>query len=237
MSAVSGLKIEGLRVFRGGRPVLHDLHLEAAPGEVLGLLGPNGSGKSTLLSWLAGLLPADAGTLRWDGAALSPRDRRRFLFLLPDGLSPWPRLALAELLDLALRGGGGDASRRDALLEALDLGSLRRRRLGELSKGQGKRALLAYALLLPRPGLLLDEPFDGLDLRQLRQVVALLRQEATRGRLLVLALHQLREAERACDRLLLLHEGRVAGAGRLDELRAQAGLPGADLEEVVLALA
>jgi ABC-2 type transport system ATP-binding protein len=231
------LKVEGLRVLRGGRPVLHDLRLHVARGEVLGLLGPNGSGKSTLLACLAGLLPAQAGVLSWGGEPLLPGSRMQPLFLLPDGLSPWPRLTVAELLDLAIHGSRGDAARRIGLTQALGLGAFLQRPLGQLSKGQGKRALLAYALLLPRPGLLLDEPFDGLDLRQLRQTVSLLREEAARGRLLILALHQLREAERACDRLLLLHEGRVAGEGSLDELRAQAGLPGADLEEVMLALA
>jgi ABC-2 type transport system ATP-binding protein len=231
------LKVEGLCVVRGGRRVLHDLRLHVARGEVLGLLGPNGSGKSTLLACLAGLLPAQAGVLSWDDERLSPGQRAQPLFLLPDGLAPWPRLTVAELLDLAIRGSRGDAARRSALTQALGLAPFLQRPLGQLSKGQGKRALLAYALLLPRPGLLLDEPFDGLDLRQLRQTVGLLREEAARGRLLVLALHQLREAERACDRLLLLHEGRVAGEGSPDQLRAQAGLPGADLEEVMLALA
>lgn len=224
--------MEGLGALRGGQRVLDRVSFEAAAGEVLGLLGPNGSGKSTLLSCLAGLLPAEEGTLRWNGKPLAELHPHP-IFLLPDGLSPWPRETVAELLDLAAR--RGDAA-RGRFEDALELGPFRSRQLGTLSNGQRKRALLAYALLQPRPALLLDEPFDGLDLRQLRAAVALLREEAAGGRLLVLALHQLREAERCCGRLVLLHEGRLAGAGTLDELRSRSGLPGADLEEVVLAL-
>src|SRR5262249_57728010 len=89
--------------------------------------------------------------------------------------------------------------------------------------------------------LMLDEPFDGLDLRQTRDVMALLRRQAGRGRTMMLSIHQLVDAARVCDRLILLSEGRVVGEGTIDELRAQANLsetggPEASLEEIFLAL-
>jgi ABC-2 type transport system ATP-binding protein len=84
--------------------------------------------------------------------------------------------------------------------------------------------------------LLLDEPLDGLDLRQARDVTALLRREADAGRALLVAVHQLPDAARLCDRFVLLQAGRVAGAGTLDELRDTARLPGGALEDVFLAL-
>jgi ABC-type multidrug transport system ATPase subunit len=84
----------------------------------------------------------------------------------------------------------------------------------------------------------MDEPFDGFDLRQTREVMSLLRSEAVDGRALVLSIHQLRDAQRTCDRLVLLSGGRMAGVGTLAELTASAQLPsGTDLEEVFLALA
>jgi ABC-type multidrug transport system ATPase subunit len=114
-----------------------------------------------------------------------------------------------------------------------------------LSKGERKRFLIALGLLAPEPLLLLDEPFDGLDLRQTREATALLRAEAAGAagvegrdrRTLFLSIHQLADAARACDRFVLLADGRVAGEGTLAELRGRAGLAESDgMEEVFLAL-
>ena len=90
------------------------------------------------------------------------------------------------------------------------------RRIGTLSKGQRKRALLAIGLLTPQPLLLVDEPFDGLDLRQTREVGAALRAHAAAGRTLFLSIHQISDAARVCDRFVLLSGGRVCGEGTLD---------------------
>src|SRR3974390_2875202 len=94
--------------------------------------------------------------------------------------------------------------------------------IGALSKGQRKRILLAIGLLTPQPALLIDEPFEGLDLRQSRDIAAALRTHAGRGRTLFLSIHQISDAARFCDRFVLLSSGRVCGAGTLAELAAQA---------------
>lgn len=204
-------------------------------GEILGLVGPNGSGKTTLLECLAGLLATDGGRVRRD-EPLVPNTRRDVLFYMPDGIVPWPDQTVGWALQFsaALQG----ASREDAvdIARALDLVSLERQRIGTLSKGQRKRMLIALALLTPQPLVLLDEPFDGLDLRQTRDAGPLFRSIAARGRALLLSIHQLHDAVRVCDRLVLLSDGLVVGEGTLDELRARAGLPNADVEEVFLAL-
>jgi ABC-type multidrug transport system ATPase subunit len=109
--------------------------------------------------------------------------------------------------------------------------------MGALSKGQRKRVLLALALTAPQPVVLMDEPFDGLDLRQTREAIALFRRVAGEGRSLVLSIHSMTDAARVCDRLVLLSDGRTVAEGTLDELRQRAGIPTADLEEVFLALA
>jgi ABC-2 type transport system ATP-binding protein len=103
-------------------------------------------------------------------------------------------------------------------------------------KGYGRRLLLALALLAPHPLLLMDEPFDGFDLRQTRDIMNVLREVAASGRTLVLAIHQLSDAARICDRFVLLADGRVRGVGTLSEFRAQIGKPAATLEDVFLAL-
>ena len=108
--------------------------------------------------------------------------------------------------------------------------------VGSLSKGERRRLLLALGLSVPRPLLLFDEPFDGLDLRQAREVEGVLRGAAGEGRTLFVSIHQLSDAGRVCDRLVLLSRGRVAGEGTLEELRTSAGLASGGLEEVFLAL-
>jgi len=205
-------------------------------GEVLGLIGPNGSGKTTLLECVAGLLPPNAGSVKFRGKPLPYRRRKDALFYLPDGISPWSELTVKWALKF-FEGMFGEAQVNAAdLLGPLNLDGLLRSRIGSLSKGERKRVLLAMGLLTPQPLLLLDEPFDGLDLRQTRDVMGLLRSHAERGRTLMLSIQQLVDAARVCDRLVLLSGGRVVGEGSMPELQAQANLPEGGLEEIFLAL-
>jgi ABC-type multidrug transport system ATPase subunit len=132
---------------------------------------------------------------------------------------------------------GGPAHLRDDVNACLGLGSLLPSPMGTLSKGQRKRALLSLGLLTPHPVLLADEPFDGLDLRQIVSAAGLLRKVANLGRTLFLSIHQIPEAARVCDRYLLLSDGRVRGEGTLGELQRRVGTrEDGSLEEVFLAL-
>jgi len=222
------LQVQGLTKRYGTRAVLSDVTFGVRTGEVLGLIGPNGAGKTTLFECLAGLLPADSGEVAPGG------ERKEILFYLPDGVRPWAEQRVDWVLALF---EGLYGRRRDGLADALRLGPLLRSRVGSLSKGELKRVMLALALLSPHPLLLLDEPFDGLDFRQTRDVMDLLRTyPQERGQTLFLSIHQLTDAARVCDRLVLLSDGRVAGEGTLDELRRSAGLSEGGLEEVFLAL-
>ncbi|HET9982161.1 MAG TPA: ABC transporter ATP-binding protein [Longimicrobiales bacterium] len=229
-------EVRGLAKRYGRTRALDGASFSVPRGAVLGLIGPNGSGKTTLFECLAGLVPADAGVVLSGGAAVPPAARKELLFYVPDGISPWPDQRVGWLLGFFARLYGAAAGARARVEAELGLGELLGARVGELSKGQRKRVLLALGLLSPRPLLLLDEPFDGLDLRQTRDVATVLRRHAGGGRTLFLSIHQLADAARVCDRLVLLSAGRVAGEGTLDELRERAGLAGAGLEEVFLAL-
>jgi len=220
----------------GNSTVLDDVSFQVREGEVLGLIGPNGAGKTTLFECLAGLLHADSGEVEFDGRTLPPEHRKHALFYLPDGIRPWADQPVGWILSFfeALFGRPGGQAR--ALAAELQLEPLLKAPIGSLSKGEAKRTLLALGLLTPQPLLLLDEPFDGLDFRQTRDVMALLRKVPARGRTLFVSIHQLVDAGRMCDRLVLLSRGRIAGIGTLDELRAQAGVTAGGLEEVFLAL-
>jgi ABC-type multidrug transport system ATPase subunit len=105
-----------------------------------------------------------------------------------------------------------------------------------LSKGYSRRLMLTLGLLTPHPLLLMDEPFDGFDLRQTREIVNLLRRKVAKGRTFILAIHQLPDAERVCDRFILLADGRVRGIGTLGDLRARTGISNGSLEDIFLAL-
>jgi ABC-2 type transport system ATP-binding protein len=123
-------------------------------------------------------------------------------------------------------------------VERLSLGPLLASPIGTLSKGQRKRVVLAAGMLAPHPLLLCDEPFDGLDLRQTREVGAALRDHAAAGRTLFLSIHQIGDAARVCDRFVLLSGGRVCAEGTLQELleRQAPDTQARSLEEVFLAL-
>jgi ABC-2 type transport system ATP-binding protein len=218
----------------GTNAVLENVTFSVRPGEVLGLIGPNGSGKTTLFECLAGLLPSDSGEVEFQNHVLSAERRKQALFYLPDGIRPWAGQSVNWVLGFfeSLFGVG----RSETLTQALKLEPLMKLRTGTLSKGELKRLLLALGLLMPHPLLLLDEPFDGLDFRQARDVMDLLRTSPARGRTLLLSIHQLNDAARVCDRLVLLSQGRVVGQGSLPELRTQARLAEGTLEEIFLAL-
>jgi ABC-2 type transport system ATP-binding protein len=234
------LTVNGLTKQFGARVVLQNVSFSVRRGEVLGLIGPNGAGKTTLFECMAGVLPSDGGVISRNKQALAPAQRKSALFYMPDGVTPWAQQSVNWALGFFERLYGSPVKATE-LLSALKLESLRHARIGSLSKGERKRMLLALGLLTPQPLLMLDEPFDGLDLRQTRDVMALLRNQAGRGRTLMLSIHQLVDAARVCDRLILLSDGRVVGEGTIDELRAQANLsdggpPEAGLEEIFLAL-
>ncbi len=221
----------------GPTQALRGAGFTARPGEVLGIIGPNGSGKSTLLACAAGLVRADGGELAWNTHVVDGESRRDVVFFMPDGIAPWADHSVhAVIATWRSLNGRTETEARDRV-RALSLDGLLARAVRELSKGERKRLLIALALLAAQPVLLLDEPFDGLDLRQLRDVAALLRAESRLGgRTIVLSLHQLADAPRACDRLALLDGGRIVAEGTLEELRDATHLPGGSVEELFLAL-
>jgi ABC-2 type transport system ATP-binding protein len=234
------LSVAGLTKRFGPIVALDAVSLTIRGGEVLGLIGPNGAGKTTLFECLAGVMPADRGSVSLDSRAIDVSERGHHLFYVPDGIAPWTAQSVGWALDFTLRFFDGVAERRSEVIQRLDLEPLLGSPIGVLSKGQRKRAVLAIGLLTPHAVLLVDEPFDGLDLRQGREIGAALRAHAASGRTLFLSIHQIHDAARVCDRFVLLSGGRVRGEGTLEELSAQAAPHGSsrdsNLEEVFLAL-
>jgi ABC-2 type transport system ATP-binding protein len=235
------LTVAGLTKHYGRLAALADVGFSIHRGEILGLIGPNGAGKTTLFECMAGVLPPTAGGVLLDGHPITARERSAMLFYLPDAVAPWPAQPVKWALDFTIGFFGGRSDLLKEVVDGLALTPLLKHPTGTLSKGQRKRVMLAIGLLTPQPVLLADEPFDGLDLRQSRDVAATLRMHASRGRTLFLSIHQIADAARICDRFVLLSGGRVCGEGTLEDLTSFAGArgpvpPRRDLEEVFLAL-
>jgi len=209
------LQLDHVTRHRAGRVAVQDLNLVLPPGQVLGLLGVNGAGKSTTLSMIAGALRPDRGAIRLNGEDFLERPElaRRLIGWLPERAPVWPELSVTEHLDAhgRLRGLGGAALReaRGAMLARLELQPLARRLAGMLSQGQRQRLGLACALL-HRPALLvLDEPANALDPVQVTALRALIREQAAAGTAVILSTHVLVEVTAVCDRVAILHEGRL----------------------------
>ena len=230
------LTVKGVTKRFGDRLALNDVSFSVQQREVLGLIGPNGAGKTTLFECLAGLIPANSGTITFQEKTLPVTRRKEALFYLPDGILPWAEQTVSWALRFFERVYRTSKTKLSELIEPLRLDQIMGARLASLSKGERKRMLLALGLLTPHELLLLDEPFDGLDLRQTRDVMTLLKDHTANGRTLMLSIHQLVDAGRVCDRLVLLSAGTVVGEGTIPELRAQANLPDGGVEEIFLAL-
>jgi ABC-2 type transport system ATP-binding protein len=230
------LRVDLINKQYAGEPVLADIAFDVRRGEIVGIIGPNGAGKTTLLEVLAGTLAAETSDVQWLGRPLPPSRRREAVFYLPDGVRPYQDQPVTRVLSFFAGVFGRSAGEISAMVNAVGLTPVLHKRVHSLSKGYGRRLLLVLGLLTPQPVLLMDEPFDGFDLRQVRDIRQLLRDEAAKGRTLVLAIHQLMDAERICDRFILLADGRIRGVGTLSDFRGRIGNPIGTLEDMFLAL-
>jgi ABC-type multidrug transport system ATPase subunit len=230
------LQIVSLTKSFGDQRALESVGFSVHEGEVLGLIGPNGAGKTTLLEAIAGLLPVDSGEIRLRDQLLPLRRRREVIFYLPDGVRPYADQTTEQVLAFFARVYGRSTTEASEIVSTVGLRPVLAKRIHALSKGYNRRLIIALGLLTRHPILLMDEPFDGFDLRQTRDVMGVLRRVASDGRTLLLSIHQLRDAEQVCDRVALLADGRIRGVGTLEELRGRANRPGANLEDIFLAL-
>ncbi|MCQ4348144.1 heme ABC transporter ATP-binding protein [Pseudomonas stutzeri] len=219
------LSAEGLRVCRGGCPVVHGVDLLLRPGELFGVLGPNGAGKSSLLAALCGELAPAAGRLLLAGrplAAWPGRERAQQLAVLPQTSTLGFAFRVEEVVAMGrlphASGRVHDAAVVAAALAAADVAHLAGRSYLALSGGERQRVHLARVLAQLWPGesgqvLLLDEPTAMLDPLHQHAILEAVRRLAARGVAVLAVLHDLNLAARYCDRLLLLESGRVHALG------------------------
>ncbi|MEV5650042.1 ABC transporter ATP-binding protein [Nocardia sp. NPDC052254] len=211
------LEVRELACGPRGRTVLAEVEFTVAPAEVIGVVGPNGAGKTTLLRTLAGLLRPRRGAVRFGGADLHtmpPRRRARTVALVGQDEQPPADLRAGEVVALGRTPylppwGAGSRAERRAVAEALravDLDGFADRPVQRMSGGERQRVLLARAVAQGGPLLLLDEPTNHLDITHRLALLDLVREL---GRTVVIALHDLTLADRYCDRVLVLDDGRA----------------------------
>jgi ABC-2 type transport system ATP-binding protein len=215
-----------LRKEYGTVVALEGVSLEVGEGQLVGLLGPNGAGKSTLVKIACGLVRPTAGAAWVCGAPAGSRVARSALGYLAElfRFPGWCTASEVLALHQRLAGSIGGPGERAELLALVGLADAAERRVDGMSKGMQQRLGIAQALIGEPRLLLLDEPTSALDPAGRRAVRAMLEQLRDRGIAVLLNSHLLGEVEKVCDRVVILSRGRVAAAGRPEELTRAGGV-------------
>ena len=235
------LSISGLHK-RFDKPAVNGLDLKVSAGEFYALLGPNGAGKTTTLRMVAGLLQPDAGDISIFGidARLSPVEAKRIVAWVSDEPMIYDKLTPFEYLEFVagLWSVGTFKAEEKAgdLLELLGLAPHAHERCGGFSKGMRQKVALAGALIHDPGLIILDEPLTGLDAGSARQVKDVLQERVSQGVTVIMTTHILEVAERMAQRIGVIANGRLIAEGTLQELRAQSGRDGTNLEDIFLDL-
>ncbi|MEO7750210.1 MAG: ABC transporter ATP-binding protein [Sphingomicrobium sp.] len=214
----AAIRIESLSktyAAQGGEPkrALNDVSFDVASGQIFGLLGPNGAGKSTLINILAGLVLKTSGKVTLWGFDIDehPRNAKRAIGVVPQEIIFDPFFTPRETLEIqaGLYGIAKTLRKSDELLAAMHLSDKANAYSRTLSGGMKRRLLVAKAMVHSPPILVLDEPTAGVDVELRRQLWDYVRQLHAAGVTIVLTTHYLEEAEQLCDRIAIIHHGRV----------------------------
>jgi len=223
------LSAEALSKSFGDVNAVQDVSLEVHAGEVVGLLGPNGAGKTTILRMIAGILTPDSGKVLIDGIdiAQEPLAAKQKIGFHSGDTQLYQRLNPREALTYFGRLYGMTEQRIrervEQLVGQLEMTSFADRPCSTLSSGQKQRANIARAFLHEPELLILDEPTNALDIVSGQFIVEAIRREKAAGRAVLFSTHIMGEAEYLCDRIALLHKGRLVDQGTLPELLERSG--------------
>ena len=209
----------------GSKRGIIDVSFQVEEGEVFGFLGPNGAGKTTTIKMLMGLAPPTAGSIQLLGLPMPERaiEIKQQIGLVPDESLLFDHLTGGEFIEFVGRIYGLERTvareRAGELLELFELDGAQNKLISEYSKGMRKRVAMAAALI-HRPQLfLMDEPFEGVDAVGARMMKDILMDQVRRGATIFLTSHVLEVVERLCDRVAIIHEGKIVLDGTMAELR------------------
>lgn len=218
------LEVRHLTRTYGDLKAVDDVSFRVPAGQMIGFVGGNGAGKTTSMRMIMGLLAPDTGRVDWDGRPITRHVRSRFGYL-PEERGLYPKQPIMDQLSYLaqLKGMTKKAARIEAteLMERFGLGERLKDKLEKLSLGNQQRVQIAAAVMADPIGLILDEPFSGLDPKAVDQMAGLLAERAARGVPVLFSSHQLDLIDRLCDGLVILSQGRVVAAGTKEELESR----------------
>ena len=234
----AAVKVDRLEKTLGKNHVLRGISFEAHAGEIFGLLGPNGAGKTTTLRVICTLLAPDAGTVEVLGfdTRAEPQEVRRRVGVVTAEIGVYPRLSARENITYFAQLSGladGDLDQKvRGVLDRLDMVPFADERAESLSSGQKQKVAIARAVVHDPPVLMFDEPTSNLDVLASREIREFMVESKQRGKCVIFSTHVLHDAERLCDRVTIIHQGRVVASGPTGEVRGAY----TDLEDAFLAL-
>ena len=226
----------------GEHIAVNDVSLEIQAGEIFGFLGPNGAGKTSVIKMIMGLMKPTSGTITVDGHDIlkDPVSAKKVMGYIPDRAILYEKLTAWEYMKfVAGIYGMTDKELRDGgmkYLEIFELGEWKNELIENFSHGMKQRLNLSAVFMRSPRALILDEPLVGLDPRGARLLKEILHAARNNGRCIFMSTHILEIAEQMCDRMAIIHRGKVISTGTSGDLRQQAHTPDSGLEQVFLRL-
>ena len=215
------LVVDGVSKEYPGRMAVSNISFEVTTGSIHGFLGPNGAGKTTTMKMIAGLIPPSNGTITLNGEKVDPNNQnlKNSVGLLPENPPLYVDMSVEDYLKYVARLHQVKAVSQqvEKVMTELSLLEVRKRLIGNLSKGYKQRVGLAQAIVYDAPFLILDEPTNGLDPQsvvELREFIKRLSSEKT----ILFSSHVLPEVEQICDQITIIHQGRIRATGDLHEI-------------------
>ncbi|KGR75774.1 ABC transporter ATP-binding protein [Ureibacillus sinduriensis] len=224
------------------KPVIKELSFTIGEGELVGLIGLNGAGKSTTIKHIIGTLLPQKGEIRLNGVTLSEDlDKYRSSFsYIPETPVLYDELTLREHLELTAMAYGIDEQtlqlRSQSLLKEFRMEKRLNWFPSHFSKGMRQKVMIMCAFLVNPQLYIIDEPFVGLDPLGIQSLLEQMDEKKKDGASILMSTHILSTAEKHCDRIILLHEGRVRAQGTMDDLRGAFGMPNATLDDLYIAM-
>ncbi|SER96273.1 ABC transporter ATP-binding protein [Salisediminibacterium halotolerans] len=233
------LNVDGLTGgYQRNKPVIREMNFSVKPYEMVGLIGLNGAGKSTTIKHILGLIEPIEGEIRLNGKTIFDDMHmfRQHMAYIPETPLLYEEMTLWEHLEITAMAYGLEQAefhvRAEHLLKEFRMTKMKNWFPSHFSKGMRQKVMIMSAFLIEPPLYIADEPFVGLDPIGIKSYLDRMIQLRDDGCGILMSTHILATAEKYCDRFLFLHNGTIVLEGTLDEMRTQANMPGADLDEI-----